>query len=243
MAWYQESFGNDYLIVYKHRDMQGAYHEVKKMIDWLDLPQGAQVLDLCCGMGRHSMALTEFGYEVTGVDLSEVLLNEALKLDETKQVTWLRGDMREVPIERQFDAVVNLFTSFGYFDENEQNEKVIGEVQRLLKKGGRFIIDFLNPVYIQANLVPQSERMEGDLFIREARAIEEGCVRKRIVISQKDTADRHYLEQIKLYDRTAFEAMLEKAGLHIDSVYGGYDGQPYEAETSSRMIFVGHKEG
>jgi ubiquinone/menaquinone biosynthesis C-methylase UbiE len=237
MAWYQESFGNDYLIVYKHRDLQGAYHEVKKMIDWLGLKQGAEVLDLCCGMGRHSMALAEFGYDVTGVDLSEVLLNEAVKLDAGKQVSWLRGDMREVPLDRQYDAVVNLFTSFGYFDEDEQNEKVLHEVHRLLKEGGRFIIDFLNPVYVQSNLVPQSERREEDLLIREARTIEDGCVRKRIVISQKGTADRQYLEQVKLYDRTTFEAMLLKAGLHIDHVYGEYDGQAYDAEASSRLIF------
>jgi ubiquinone/menaquinone biosynthesis C-methylase UbiE len=243
MAWYQKSFGNDYLIVYKHRDLQGAYHEVKKMMDWLGLKQGAEVLDLCCGMGRHSMALAEFGYQVTGVDLSEVLLNEAVKLDLDRQVTWLRGDMREVPLERQFDAIVNLFTSFGYFDEDEQNEKVLHEMYRLLKEGGRFIIDFLNPVYVQTNLVPQSERTEEDLRIREARAIEDGCVRKQIVISQQGAPDRHYLEQVKLYDRTAFEAMLQKAGLHIDNVYGGYDGQAYEAEASSRLIFVGHKEG
>ncbi|GGA17173.1 methyltransferase [Paenibacillus marchantiophytorum] len=243
MAWYQESFGNDYLIVYKHRDLQGAYHEVKKMIDWLGLNQGAEVLDLCCGMGRHSMALAEFGYEVTGVDLSEVLLHEAVKLDKDKQVTWLRGDMREVPLDQPFDAVVNLFSSFGYFDEDEQNEQVLHEVHRLLKEGGRFIIDFLNPVYTQANLVPQSERVEDGMRILEMRAIEEGCVRKRIVITDKDTPQRKYLEQIKLYDRTAFEAMLQKAGLHIDHVYGGYDGQAYEADASSRMIFVGHKEG
>lgn len=243
MAWYQESFGNDYLIVYKHRDLQGAYHEVKKMMDWLGLKQGAEVLDLCCGMGRHSMALAEFGYDVTGVDLSEVLLNEAVKLDAGKQVTWLRGDMREVPLDRQYDAVVNLFTSFGYFDEDEQNEKVLHEIHRLLKEGGRFIIDFLNPVYVQSNLVSQSERTEKDLLIREARTIEDGCVRKRIVISQKGTADRHYLEQVKLYDRMAFEAMLLNAGLHIDHVYGEYDGQAYDAEASSRLIFVGHKEG
>ncbi|TXK84676.1 class I SAM-dependent methyltransferase [Paenibacillus sp. N3.4] len=243
MAWYQESFGNDYLIVYKHRDMKGAYHEVKKMIDWLGLPQGSQVLDLCCGMGRHSMALAEFGYKVTGVDLSEVLLNEAVKLDSSKEVKWLRGDMREVPLKEQFDAVVNLFTSFGYFDEDEQNEKVLHEIHRLLKPSGRFIIDFLNPVYIKANLVPQSERTEEGLCIRETRTIEDGCVRKRIVISEVGSQDRHYLEQVKLYDRMTFEVMLQKAGLTIDNVYGGYDGQAYEAETSSRLIFVGYKEG
>ncbi|WP_205516176.1 class I SAM-dependent methyltransferase [Paenibacillus sp. SYP-B3998] len=243
MAWYQESFGNDYLVVYKHRDLQGAYHEVKKMMDWLDLPQGVEVLDLCCGMGRHSMALAEFGYEVTGVDLSEVLLDEAVKQDVNKQVKWLRGDMRDVPLEQPYDAVVNLFTSFGYFDEDEQNEKVFHEIHRLLKANGRFIIDFLNPVYVKANLVPQSERSEEGLLIRESRSIEDGCVRKRIVISQEDGPDRHYLEQVKLYERASFETMLRKAGLHIDDVFGGYDGQSYDAQTSSRMIFVGHKEG
>ncbi|MNY09302.1 dTDP-3-amino-3,4,6-trideoxy-alpha-D-glucopyranose [compost metagenome] len=243
MAWYQESFGNDYLLVYKHRDMQGAYHEVKKMVNWLELEQGARLLDLCCGMGRHSMALEEFGFEVTGVDLSKVLLQEAIKQGSDGHVTWINGDMRDVPLSEPFDAIVNLFTSFGYFDEDEQNEQVLHEIYRLLKKKGRFIIDFLNPVYVKAHLVPQSERTEGDLTIRETRAIEDGCVRKRIVISQKGEPDRHYLEQVKLYERPKFEAMLQKAGLRIDHVYGDYEGQTYSPETSSRMIFVGHKEG
>ncbi|MEW9700224.1 class I SAM-dependent methyltransferase [Paenibacillus sp. SI8] len=242
-AWYQESFGNDYLLVYKHRDLQGAYHEVKKMMDWLHIPQGAEVLDLCCGMGRHSMALSEFGYKVTGVDLSEVLLSDAISRDTGKQVKWLRGDMREVPLEHTFDAVVNLFTSFGYFDEDEENEKVFYEMNRLLKANGKFIVDFLNPIHVKTHLVPSSERSEDGNLIRESRRIEDGCVRKRITISQEGAPDREYLEQVKLYERAAFEAMLGKAGLHIDHVYGGYDGQAYDAEASSRMIFVGHKEG
>ncbi|WNR45800.1 class I SAM-dependent methyltransferase [Paenibacillus roseipurpureus] len=243
MAWYQESFGNDYLLVYKHRDLQGAYHEVKKMVDWLGLAQGARILDLCCGMGRHSMALAEFGFEVTGVDLSSVLLEEAVKQDSEKQVTWIPGDMREVPLTEPFDAVVNLFTSFGYFDEDEQNERVLHEMHRLLKRNGRFIIDFLNPDYVKANLVAQSERIEDDVTIREMRSIEDGCVRKRIVISEPAQQDRHYLEQVKLYERPTFEAMLQRAGLRIDQVYGDYEGNPYAQASSSRLIFVGHKEG
>lgn len=243
MVWYQESFGNDYLVVYKHRDLQGAYHEVKKMMDWLHLGQGAQVLDLCCGMGRHSMALAEFGYQVTGVDLSEVLLAEAVKLDSGKQVEWLRGDMREVPLDRSFDAVVNLFTSFGYFEEMEQNERVFHEMRRLLRPDGKFIVDYLNPAHVRANLVPLSERTEEGLTIRETRVIEDGYVRKRIVISEEGKPDRRYLEQVKLYGRSEFEAMLGRAGLHIDHIYGGYDGQPYSTEQSSRMIFVGHRKG
>lgn len=241
--WYLESFGNDYLIVYKHRGLQGAYHEVKRMIGWLHLPQGAEVLDLCCGMGRHSIALAEFGYQVTGVDLSEVLLQKAMRLDVDGQVAWHRGDMREVPLDSQFDAVVNLFTSFGYFTEDAENERVFQEMDRLLKPGGKFIVDFLNPAYVKKHLVPSSQRIEEGITIRETRTIEEGFVRKKIVISQDGAPDRTYLEQVKLYKRAAFEEMLKKAGLHIDQIYGGYDEQRYEAELSPRMIFVGHKEG
>jgi ubiquinone/menaquinone biosynthesis C-methylase UbiE len=242
-AWYQKSFGNDYLLVYKHRDLQGAYHEVKKMIDWLHLPQGAEVLDLCCGMGRHSMALTEFGYRVTGVDLSEVLLTEAKKRDEGHQVQWHRGDMREVPLKATFQAVVNLFTSFGYFDEDWENERVLLEINRLLEPGGKFIIDYMNPAYVKANLVPASERLVDGLQIRETRRIEDGFVRKHIVISEPGEPDRDYAEQVKLYDQASFKGMLEHAGLQVDDIFGGYDGHAYEAEHSPRMIFLGHKEG
>lgn len=242
-AWFQESFGNDYLLVYKHRNLQGAYHEVKRMIEWLELPQGAEVLDLCCGMGRHSMALTEFGYRVTGMDLSEVLLQEARKLDLGNTVEWIHGDMREVPLEREFDAVVNLFTSFGYFDDDRENERVLKEINRLLKPGGKFIIDFLNPGYVRSHLVPLSKRSEDGFSIEEARSIEDGFVRKRIVISQGQFPERKYIEQVKLYERASFEAMLRKSGLSLDQVFGGYDAQPHDPLESPRMIFLGHKEG
>lgn len=86
--WYEKSFGEDYLVVYKHRDFGGARKEVERMISWLGLPPGSKVLDLCCGMGRHSLALAEAGYEVTGVDLSEVLLREARSQTGAEQVTW-----------------------------------------------------------------------------------------------------------------------------------------------------------
>ncbi|UUZ84364.1 methyltransferase domain-containing protein [Paenibacillus sp. P26] len=118
--WYKKSFGNDYLLVYKHRDLQGAYAEVRSMMEWLQPPEGAEVLDLCCGMGRHSMALNRFGFHVTGVDLSDVLLTEARRLDTEEEVRWVQGDMRQVPLNETFDAVVNLFTSFGYFDTDEE---------------------------------------------------------------------------------------------------------------------------
>ncbi|MCS7458774.1 methyltransferase domain-containing protein [Paenibacillus doosanensis] len=241
--WYRKSFGDDYLLVYKHRDVEGAYQEVKKMIEWLQLPQGAKVLDLCCGMGRHSMALNDFGYSVTGIDLSDVLLAEADRLNERRQVRFLQGDMREVPLQESFDAVVNLFTSFGYFEQDEENERVLGEIARLLAPSGQFIVDFMNPDYVKRHLVPFSSRQEGFCTIEETRRIEDGFVRKTIVVSEQGSPERTYLEQVKLYGLEPFLAMLDRAGLEVSDVYGDYNASPYDRETSQRMIFVGRRKG
>ncbi|KZE75126.1 class I SAM-dependent methyltransferase [Paenibacillus elgii] len=241
--WFEKSFGRDYLLVYKHRDMQGAYEEVRRMMEWLELPEGAEVLDLCCGMGRHSMALNGFGFRVTGMDLSEVLLAEARKLDTAGEVRWVHGDMRNVPITDQFDAIVNLFTSFGYFSGDRDNEQVLREMYRLLAPGGRFIIDYLNPAYVAAHLVPHSVRTVEEIHIDEKRRIEDGFVRKTIVLQDgSGSGERVYEEQVKLIGRERFLEMLELAGLKIDAIYGDYDASAYEPDRSKRMIFVGRRD-
>ncbi|WNS43450.1 class I SAM-dependent methyltransferase [Paenibacillus sp. MMS20-IR301] len=238
--WYETSFGEDYLIVYRHRDFCGASHEVEKMISWLELPPGAGVLDLCCGMGRHSLALSKAGYEVTGVDLSEVLLREARSQKGAERVTWLRSDMRELPLAGGFDAVVNLFTSFGYFEEDEEQIKVLREIFRMLKPGGKFIIDFLNPAYVIRHLVPHSTRIDGDILIDESRSIEDGYVKKDIVLTSKgDDTPRKYHERVKLYPLDTFKQLLAAAGLQLEAVHGSYDEEEYDEEHSKRMIFVG----
>lgn len=238
--WYEESFGEDYLLVYKHRDFGGARREVERMIGWLNLPQGAKVLDLCCGMGRHSLALAEAGYEVTGVDLSEPLLCEARSQAGAKAVTWVRSDMRKLPLSGGFDAVVNLFTSFGYFEEDEEQIKVLREIHRMLKPGGKFIIDFLNPAYVIRHLVPHSVRKDGDYLIDESRRIDGGYVKKDIILTSKaDGTPRQYHERVKLYPLETFREMLTKAGLRLDVVHGSYTEDEYDAETSARMIFLG----
>ncbi|WP_151736597.1 class I SAM-dependent methyltransferase [Paenibacillus tengchongensis] len=238
--WYERSFGEDYLIVYKHRDFCGARREVEAMIGWLHLPQGAKVLDLCCGMGRHSVALAQAGYEVTGVDLSEVLLREARKLDGAERVTWIRSDMRQLPLTGGFDAVVNLFTSFGYFEEDEEQVKVLREVWRMLKPGGKFVIDYLNPAYVIKHLVPQSTREDGDTLIDETRRIEDSYVKKDIVLTSRvDSTPRVYQERVKLYPLEPFRGLISAAGLSLEAVHGSYNEDEYHAETSTRMIFTG----
>jgi ubiquinone/menaquinone biosynthesis C-methylase UbiE len=242
MQWYEESFGKDYLTVYKHRDHHGALEEVKRISSWLKLPKGAEVLDLCCGMGRHSLALHELGYKVTGLDLSDVLLTEARKTDVRSGIQWVKGDMRRLLFTQPFDAVFNLFTSFGYFVEDGENMAVLKEIHKYLKPGGKFVIDFLNPDYVISRLIPYSERVEEDTTIRENRNIVEDLVVKRIAIAEKNQPIRHYREQVKLYRLTDFENMFTKAGLTMDTSYGDYFGNPFERYTSSRLIMLGHKK-
>lgn len=250
--WYEHSFGEDYLLVYKHRDTQGARREVECMIEWLELPQRAKVLDLCCGMGRHSMALAEAGFEVTGVDLSEVLLREARRNDPEQRVTWLQADMRKLPFTGGFDAVVNLFSSFGYFKEDHEHIQVLREIKRVLKPDGRFIIDYLNPSYTADHLIPESERMDEGQRIVERRMIMNGYVMKRITISQvnkiagndqgESREPREYLERIKLYTAEQFTDMLGEAGLALERIYGSHAGESYDPMLSPRMILLGRRQ-
>lgn len=248
--WFTESFGEDYIVVYRHRNRENAAREVGAMMEWMNIRAGSRVLDVGCGTGRHAMALRKLGYEVTGLDLSEVLLSEARCSDSGGNVAWIRGDMRCLPFEEgTFDATVNWFTSFGYFVECRDNLSVLGEMERVLKPGGRYLIDFLNPSYVLRHLVPQSERVDETtgLHITEKRTIEDDFVVKKIEVrppldgmGNRGEA-RHYEERVRLIGLEQFEKMLGETGLKLESVYGDYDGSAYAAESSKRQILLGRK--
>lgn len=242
--WYEQSFGQDYMNIYKHRDWEAAAREVRVMAQWLDLPKGSSVLDIGCGMGRHALALSEAGYEVTGVDLSNVLLKEALSHDGEGRVCWKQGDMRALPFaEGSFEATVNLFTSFGYFTLEEDNQLVLREIRRVLKEGGTFLIDFLNAEYVARNLVARSERIdeESGLNIVEERSISAGWVQKEITVSDCEAPDqrRRYLERVRLYSLEWFQKHLKAERLELKCIYGNYDGSSYDREQSPRLIMAG----
>lgn len=242
MTWYEQSFGADYLTVYRHRNSEQAKREVGQLLDWLRLPSQAKVLDLCCGMGRHSMSLADFGFDVTGMDLSEILLARAREIDTSFLVRWIQGDMRNIPLpEACYDAVVNLFTSFGYFEKEQDNKQVLLEIERLLKPDGRWIIDYLNPEVVIASLVPKSERTEKGVTIVENRFVEEGMVKKKIEIMEENQPPRIYIEQVQLFNLSDFERMLHSTSLVVDKIVGDYTGAKYDAFSSPRMILIGHK--
>ncbi|MCQ6559919.1 class I SAM-dependent methyltransferase [Paenibacillus mendelii] len=242
MSWYEQSFGVDYLTVYNHRNAEQAEREVAQMMQWLRMPNQAKVLDLCCGMGRHSLCLAELGFDVTGYDLSEVLLAEARAKDTTSNVRWVQGDMRNLPFPNHaYDAVVNLFTSFGYFDEDEENCRVLSEMDKVLKPHGKWIIDYLNPDVVVSRLVHESERKENTFTIREVRTVKDGMVKKQIAICEDIGSPRYYMEQVKLYSFSDFMRMLQGTSLVVDQAFGDYSGSTFVPAASPRMILVGHK--
>jgi SAM-dependent methyltransferase len=243
--WYEQSFGKDYLLIYNHRKRQDAAEEIAKMIVWLNLPSQSKVLDLCCGTGRHAIALADAGYRVTGVDLSAELLQEARAADMDNRIRWIESDMRNLPFKEsteRFDAVLNLFTSIGYFEEDSEHLKVLEQVRLALKPEGRFIIDYLNVRHTIDRLVPRSEKIIEGNVITETRQVQAGFVMKSIVIQKTGRPLRYYKERVKLYTLEAFSEMLAQSGLFIDAVYGNYDGSTYDEQQSPRMIMVGHRD-
>src|SRR5205814_3776760 len=121
--------------------------EVDDLLRLLKLPPGSAILDLGCGYGRHALPLAQRGYQVTGFDKSEHLLRLAQQSDaiaQRVQVRWIHGDMRDIPFTNEFDAVLSLFSSFGYFEEEEENQRVLHQVQRALKPGGLLLMDLVS---------------------------------------------------------------------------------------------------
>lgn len=237
--WFEEHFQEDYLKIYAHRDEQEAAQAMERLLSFIDVKAGDTVLDLCCGQGRHSRWLAEQGFRVIGVDLSAVLLQKAIKDSLNMPVQYMRSDVRKIGFDQEMDAVVNLFTSFGYFS-HEDNERVLARVYQALKPGGYFILDYLNPAYVKENLEPYTYREIEELEVSQYREIADNQVQKRIVVQEGGT-ERQYTEKVKLYSSEQLTDMLERNGFNILHLLGDYKGSKYQGKTSSRMIFICQK--
>lgn len=233
-AWYTEWFGDEYLELYRHRDDAEADRLVALLARHGIGGRGDLVLDLACGAGRHAEALARRGARVIGLDLSAALLRRARTRGAGALV---RGDMRCIGLATgRFDAVVNLFTSFGYFDTDEEHNAVTREVARVLAPGGFFVLDFLNADQVRAALVRRDERRIGDQMIIQERCIT-GDGRYVVKTISMGGQNRRFEERVRLFSRGELESMLLGAGLEIRAVYGDYDGGSHSPD-APRCILV-----
>ncbi len=235
--WFEQWFGEEYLHVYPHRDDEDAERLVRLLRVYGVAGPGERVLDLACGPGRHSAGLARGGARVVGVDLSPALLVAARRRGGGRVA---RGDMRQLPFATTaFDSVLNLFTSFGYFASDDEHAAVIREVARVLRPGGRFVLDFLNATAVRSGLVPRDERqVGGTTVVQERRISEDGrFVVKSIHVSGNS---RTFTERVRLYERADLEQMIAAHGIRPEAVAGDYDGSPHDA-ASPRLILVGRR--
>ena len=235
MTWYQEWFGEEYLELYAHRDEEEARQQVsffKSVVGPLNGP----VLDLACGMGRHIRELQILGYRSIGCDLSYTMLRTGIRENGPMAVT--RADMRHLPFcDTVFAGLVNFFTSFGYFAEEEENMQVVREMSRVLKPDAPFLFDYLNVDRELEKLVQRETREtpKGPVRIERWFDRSDRSFNKRMTIGEK-----RYLERVRGYDLSEISAMFASCSLSIRSAFGDFDGSPF-TRTSPRLILVGSR--
>ena len=235
MAWYQEWFGEEYLELYAHRDEHEARQQVAFFREQCGEVRGP-VLDLACGMGRHMQELQADGYHAVGCDLSYTLLRTGILEYGPMPVT--RADMRHLPFcDGVFAALVNFFTSFGYFASEDENQQVVREMARVLDHGAMFLFDYLN-VHRELEKLVQREARDtpmGRVQIDRWFDKHDRSFNKRITIGEK-----RYLERVRGYDLAEISAMFAECNLTIHAAFGDFDGSPF-SPTSARLILVGSK--
>ena len=243
MSWYKDWFNSEnYLKVYSHRDEAEAERLVGLIEKETNLKSGASVLDMACGAGRHSISFAKKGYKVTAVDLSEKLLDEAKKNASLAKVNidFVLSDVLEFESNQKFDLFINLFTSLGYFENDDENFAVIIKAFKFLNKGGFFVLDYFNKDFLVKNLIPTSIISANGLKITQDRSIIGNRVVKKIVI-EKDNLINNFYESVRLYSYEEMKNMIMKAGLRVVKETGDFYGNSYEKETSPRLILFAKK--
>ncbi len=245
--WYHTFFGEDYLRIYEFLTPERTEQEVEGIVKLLGLPSGKAILDLCCGHGRHSVSLAKRGYQVTGQDLSAVFLQHAQAAAEAQGVAirWIQGDMRHVPFEGEFDTVINIFTAFGYFESEEEDQQVLHQVYKALKPGGLFLLEMMHREALIRNFAPgEIDRHADGLLVLEERDFDLLTSRTnvRVTMIYPEGHRREYRHAERIYTLTELARMLTLAGLDVQACYGGLDGSALSLN-SRRLVVVALKAG
>ncbi|MGC1398444.1 SAM-dependent methyltransferase [Candidatus Binatus sp.] len=246
-AWYVDFFRSDYLNVYGHMfTEERAEKESAFVASALGLKAGASVLDLCCGQGRHSIQLAKRGLRVTSLDLNAEYLELAKQAAATAKVEieTVAADMRELPSEDKFDAIVNMYSSFGYLESEAEDLKVLESAAKALKAGGQLLLDMLNREWAIDNYIQNDWHTgaDGTLYV-ERRDLDLATSRMHvhfIVVDSKGGRRESIGHNIRLYTLTEMTRLLERVGIRVTSVVGGFDSEDYGIVTR-RMIIVGRK--
>ena len=234
--WYLDWFNSPfYHLLYKERDSSEATYFMNNLINKLQIDKNSSILDLACGRGRYSLYLSNIGHKVTGIDISKENISEAKK-NESDKLNYILHDMR-YPLNQKFDLILNLFTSFGYYEKDRDNLSVIKSIKSNLETDGQAVIDFFNIDYILDNLVEKEEKnIDKTKFIIH-RYLENDLLVKDISILLNNKSYK-FQEKVKAYRMDDFLAMFKNCNLKLKEIYGDYKLNSFNKNSSNRLIMV-----
>ncbi|MBD3169695.1 MAG: methyltransferase domain-containing protein [candidate division Zixibacteria bacterium] len=226
---------------------EGAPNEIKSIVSILGLKPKARILDLCCGYGRHAIPLTQMGYKVTGMEISEPLYNKAKKYAEEAGVDYklIKGDMRSCGriLKEKYDAVINIFTAFGFYNREADNQRVLNGVEKVLKKGGKFLIDLANRENVLKKWQPRQWYNTGKTTILEESTFD--FFSSRIEVKRTFLRENGIKEisdfSLRLYSLHEMLSMIKKSGMFTVAVFGDFEMSQYSVD-SRRMILLAQKQ-
>ncbi|WP_433829397.1 class I SAM-dependent methyltransferase [Flavobacterium anhuiense] len=234
--WYSSWFDTPYYhILYKDRNYREAQIFMDNLTHYLNLPEKAKVLDLACGKGRHSIYLNQLGYDVLGADLSENSIAEASK-NSNETLHFKVHDMRE-PFEEKFDAIFNLFTSFGYFERDDDNLTTLQAIKESLSEYGFAVIDFMNVPNVIENLVPEEVKTVDEIDFHIKRYVEDGHIFKEIDFEDQGRK-YHFTEKVKALTLKDFQDLMDEAGIFLLDIFGDYKLKKFHKTESERLIMI-----
>jgi cyclopropane fatty-acyl-phospholipid synthase-like methyltransferase len=235
-SWFTSWFDTPYYhILYKDRDQKEAQAFMDNIVHYLNLPEEAKILDLACGKGRHSIYLNEMGFDVTGADLSENSIAEASKFANEK-LHFVEHDMRE-PCSEKYDAILNLFTSFGYFENEEDNFRTLKAIHESLTDYGFAVIDFMNVYTVVDQLVAAEIKTVDGIDFHINRKVVDGFILKEIDFEDKGQT-YHFTEKVRALTLEDFEQMMEEAGIYLLDTFGDYKLKKFHKKESERLIML-----
>ncbi len=236
-SWFAEWFDTPfYHILYKSRNYQEAQTFIDKLESYLHFQKADKILDLACGKGRHSIYLNSKGYDVTGIDLSKNSVKYANKFADVHLHFYVH-DMRESFRTDEFDYVLNLFTSFGYFEEDNDNLRAIQAIAQNLKQGGKLVLDYMNSTKALKNLTANYEKEVDGIKFVITKSVENGFIIKNIDF-EFENKSYHFQERVKTLDFYDFHRYFDASGLVCERTFGNYQLDDFDMEQSDRMIFV-----
>jgi len=237
MKWFENWFDSKYYhILYKKRNASEAALLIDNILKTFKPKKNTKFLDLGCGSGRHAVYLNQKGFYVDGFDLSKKSLEEAKKKENNK-LKFYQKDMREFTINEQYDFVLNLFTSFGYFEDDNDNKNVFKNISTSLKTNGHLIIDFFNPEKVINQLESNEVKKINNITFNINKTYDENFIYKKISIT--DTKNKYnFIEKVRLINKQKFINYANGLNMDLIFTFGDYNLTKYNTKSSDRLILV-----